>query len=52
MTEWQKMISGEIFENSDPEICAASSRAKNLCRLYNNNNHGQFYFQASNIFYL
>lgn len=36
MSEWQKMISGEIFENSDPEIRAASSRAKNICRLYNN----------------
>lgn len=31
-----KMISGEIFENSDPEIRTAGSRAKNICRLYNN----------------
>lgn len=34
-TEWEKMVSGELYDPHDPELVRARSRARDLCRQLN-----------------
>lgn len=36
MTEWERMVSGQLYIAADPELVAARLRAKELCRAFNN----------------
>ena len=35
MTEFEKMISGDLYDPSDPELCALRMKARHLARCYN-----------------
>lgn len=36
-SEYEKMISGMLYDSSDPELVAKRSKAKLICREYNSN---------------
>lgn len=36
MTEWERMLTGQLYNAGDPELAAARLRAKELCSAFNN----------------
>ena len=34
-TEWEKMLRGELYDPSDPELLRARNRARDLCLDFN-----------------